>query len=171
MSPTIARVTPSLEKARPSDVVELLRLRIEAEDWLASRGIDQWRRGQVTPDDLESQVAAGEWHVERTSIGLRGALRLLWSDSEVWQHEDAFAGYVHGLVIDRAQAGRGAGAALLAWAEQEARLAGARLFRLDCAESNSELRGYYARLGFREVGRLDVPGKPWLAATLLEKPL
>ncbi len=169
MSPTIFRVTPPLEKARSSDVAELLRLRTEAEDWLASRAIDQWRRGQVTVRDFQRQVEAGEWHVERVSPGLRGALRLLWSDPEVWQHEDSYAGYVHGLVIDRAHAGRGAGAALLAWAEQETRIAGARSLRLDCAESNSELRAYYGRLGFREVGRRDVPDRPWLAATLLEK--
>lgn len=162
-------VIPALEQADSSDVAELLRLRVEAEDWLRSRGIDQWRQGQVTRGDLERQVDAGEWHVARTPRGVAGALRLLWSDPDVWQHEDCFAGYVHGLVIDRAHAGRRTGVRLLLWAESQVGKVRAPFLRLDCAESNGALRAYYGRLGFREVGRRDVPDRPWLAATLLEK--
>lgn len=160
-----------LRPARAGDVDGIFRLRQQAEAWLAGRGIQQWRSGEVTRDDVARQVQDGEWHVLPGADGaVVGALRLLWSDAPVWQDEDCFAAYVHGLMVDRDHAGRGLGDGLLGWVEQQARTRGASLFRLDCCESNGSLRNYYARQGFLEVGRRDVDGA-WYSATLLEKQL
>jgi GNAT superfamily N-acetyltransferase len=145
-----------------------LRLRHEAEDWLEQRRIVQWGRGLLRPTDLRGQLLAGEWYVCRSRAGLQGALRLLWSDAPVWQHEDAPAAYVHGLVIDRRCLGVGLGAGLLRWAEAQALRSALSVLRLDCVESNSRLRRYYTDLGFREVGRRDFDG-PWPSAVLFEK--
>ena len=161
----------AVRPATVADVPALHRLRVEAEEWLASRGIEQWGRGWLPEPAIRSQVDDGQWHVGVTASGdVVGGLRLLWADEEVWQGDHAFAAYVHGLTIDRRHAGSGVGARLLAWAQEQARAAGAPMLRLDCVESNAGLRAYYARLGFREVGRRDFDG-PWFAATLLEKVL
>ncbi|MGH3408209.1 MAG: GNAT family N-acetyltransferase, partial [Streptosporangiaceae bacterium] len=109
---------------------------------------------------------AGQWHVAGNAGLVCAALRLLWSDP-VWS-DDRPAAYVHGLVIDRAQAGRGLGAGLLDWAAARGRRAGVTVLRLDCVEGNPGLRRYYARLGFREVGRRDFDG-PWHSTVLLER--
>lgn len=156
--------------AAGTDLDELLRLRGEAEDWLAARGIDQWRKGEVPAALVAEQLASREWHVVRSGERLVGALRLLWSDPQIWLHEDRPAAYVHGLVIDRRHAGHGLGARMLTWAEGQALSAGHNRLRLDCAEGNPALRRYYAGLGFREVGRRDFDGL-WFSAVLLEKPL
>ena len=127
--------------------------------------------GEVTREDVARQAAHGEWHVLPGLNGTPvGGLRLLWSDAPIWQDQDRFAAYVHGLMVDRAHAGSGLGEAMLGWVEEQARARGAELFRLDCCESNSALRGYYAALGFREVGRRDFDGA-WFSATLFEKAL
>jgi GNAT superfamily N-acetyltransferase len=127
--------------------------------------------GEVTSEDVERQVGDGEWHLLPGLDGsLVGGLRLLWSDAPIWRHEDRFAAYVHGLMVDRVHAGRGVGEAMLGWVEEQARAREAGLLRLDCCESNSALRGYYAGLGFREVGRRDFDGA-WFSATLFEKTL
>ena len=97
-------------------------------------------------------------------------MRLLWSDKAVWQEQNAFAADVHGLMVRRAEAGLGLGAALLAWAEQQAHDKAAPPLRLDCVESSEALRRYYRVLGFSEVGRHDFDG-PWYSAVLLEKEL
>ena len=160
-----------LDAAGAADVTELVQLREQAEAWLAARGVRQWLPGEVTRDDVVRQVEAGEWHVLRgTGAHLVGGLRLLWSDPAIWGHEDCFATYVHGLMVDRAHSGRGLGEAMLAWAEAQGRARGAVLFRLDCCESNGVLRAYYARQGFAEVGRRDFEGA-WFSATLFEKRL
>lgn len=161
----------AVRPAAPDDVRVLHRLRVEAEDWLEARGIEQWGHGWLSGSDLRAQVVEGQWHVGLTRSGdIAGGLRLLWADRDVWQTDDAFAAYVHGLVIDRRLAGLGIGSRLLAWVEDRARKAQAPMLRLDCVESNAALRAYYGRLGFREVGRRDFEG-PWFSATLLEKSL
>ena len=159
-----------MELATLGDMDDLLRLRREAEDWLARRGIRQWMPGEVDPRDVRDQLLAGEWHVIRAGDHLRGGLRLLWSDEPVWAEDNVPAAYVHGVMIDRRHAGRGLGATLLGWAEGQARQASVDLIRLDCVESNEGLRRYYRELGFREVGRRDFEG-PWFSAVLLEKRL
>lgn len=160
----------AVEAARPSDVEGILALRRSLEDWLETRGVEQWGRGEVELSDVSEQVSQGEWHVLRTAAGLAGALRLLWSDEPVWREDNAFGAYVHGLMVDRAAAGRGVGGQLLGWAEVQARAAGAPVLRMDCVEGNSALRRYYAAAGFSEVGRRDFDG-PWYSAVLLEKVL
>lgn len=156
-----------MRPASAADAAAILSLRAAAERWLAARGIEQWHPGEVSLADVRRQVDAGEWQVACDGRVILAALRLLWSDP-MWHGTERPAVYVHGLVIDRAQAGRGLGARLLDWAATQGRSAGAEVLRLDCVESNPGLRRYYAGLGFRQVGRHDFDG-PWHSAVLLER--
>ena len=166
----LARSCPEPELASPADAPQILGLRGALENWLTSRGIQQWNPGEVNLSDLRAQLVRHEWYVLRAGIDLAGALRILWSDEPVWQDQNTFAAYVHGLMVHRAHAGHDVGAHLLRWAGQRGRRAGARELRLDCAESNDSLRAYYARQGFTEVGRRDFGGDLY-SAVLLTKPL
>jgi ribosomal protein S18 acetylase RimI-like enzyme len=157
-----------MRRARQDDAVAILGLREAAALWLAGRGIEQWEPGEVSLAEVRGQVSRGEWHVACDAGVVCGALRLLWSDPAVWQRGGGIAVYVHGLVVDRGHAGAGLGARLLDWAAEHGRRAGAAVLRLDCAEGNAGLRRYYARLGFREVGRRDFAG-PWHSVVLLER--
>ncbi|WP_433272272.1 GNAT family N-acetyltransferase [Actinosynnema sp. CS-041913] len=157
----------SIEPATAADADDVLRLRRDAEEWLALRNIDQWRPGWLSSAEVRAQIADGQWHVARVGGAVCGAFRLLWSDEPVWQADNAFAVYVHGLVTDRRRAGAGLGSRLLAWAAEHGHRAGATLLRLDCVAHNRRLRRYYAGLGFREVGRRVFDGG-W-AHVLLEK--
>jgi len=145
-------------------------MRHAAEDWLAKKGIDQWRPREVPLATVREQIDRGEFVVARypSSGVVVAAMRLMWSDPAIWRHDDAFAGYVHGLVIDRAHAGQGLGRHLLDWAARETKMTGASKLRLDCAETNLALRNYYRRCGFREVGRRDLNR---FSVTLFERTL
>jgi GNAT superfamily N-acetyltransferase len=159
----------NVQRAGAADAEHILRMRRAAEDWLAERAIEQWPRGRVSLADVLGQIGRGEWHVVRCAGRPCGGLRLLWSDERVWQRDNAFAAYVHGLVIDRRHAGDGVGARLLRWAAEQGRVAGVRWLRLDCVQHNTRLRRYYADQGFREVGRRRL--SPTWCAVLLEKAL
>lgn len=159
----------TVEKATPDDVETLHALRVAAEDWLEARGIQQWGRGGVPAEAIREQVDRGEWYLTARDGAVVGALRLLWSDP-VWPEDDVPAGYLHGLVIDRTQAGAGLGARLLDWAGEHARRAGAVALRLDCVETNLALRQYYAAKGFETVGRFE-HAAPWHSVVLMERRL
>lgn len=139
------------------DVEGIWSLRRQREDWMAEKGIEQWRPGEVSASVIERQVERGEWHVlrdeHRTVIA---GLRILWSDPDFWGPDDGSSVYAHGLMVDLAHAGRGYGAELLDWAGRLAVLEGKSRLRLDSAASNRELLSYYESLGFRGCGRRQV---------------
>lgn len=159
------------QQAGTADATDLARIRHEAEQWLAARRIEQWNPGEVPFAELRAQLEHGEWQVARRAGRIAAALRYLARDPSVWPDDvPGQARYVHGLMVDRAVAEPGAGAAALRWAERHAVADGAAFLRLDCVESNTALRRYYADQGYVEVGRRDFEG-PWFSATLFEKPL
>ncbi len=157
------------EPAGLGDVEDLVRLRDTAAQWLLHRGIEQWAPGEVDAAVVEAQIGAGEWHVVRAAGGVVAALRLLWTDAFVWGDQPPVAGYVHGLVVDRRH-GRGTGARLLDWAGEQVRRQGRVLLRLDCQEHNEQLRAYYRRQGFTEVGRSEDPTGVFRPVVRLERP-
>lgn len=159
-----------LEPATSADCRALHRLRRSLEDWLRAKGIDQWTPGEVTEDEVAAQIARGEWHVLRNGAGIGAALRFLRADREIWGQDETSARYVHGLMVDRAAAGRGLGEVLLRWAAERSTAEGAERLRLDCGESNEALRAYYRSRGFTEVGRKEFDHGRF-SVTLLENQL
>ena len=162
---------PKLQVAGAADAPALLALRDAAAAWLSARGVRQWEPGEIGLDEIMEQVAAGEWHVLRSHAATPvAALRLVWDDDAIWGVQPPIAGYVHGLVVDRALRGRGVGEALLRWGGAQVAARGRSLLRLDCGEENAVLRGYYGRQGFQIVGRRDFDGR-WYSVVLLERDL
>ncbi|OZD07198.1 GNAT family N-acetyltransferase [Rhodococcus sp. 06-235-1A] len=162
----------TVELASAADAATILGLRLAAEDWLAARRINQWTPREVPLSTVAAQIDAGEFYIARRHPGgpIVGALRLIWADPAIWPKQGEAAGYVHGLVIDRSESGTGLGTSMLEWASQRTRQEGRALLRLDCAETNIDLRSYYLRQGFRYVGRRDfADGSSLFSVTLFEK--
>jgi len=154
--------------ARPADAAAIHALRRELEDWMAARGLDQWPVGSLPLERIEAQVADGQWRVVRDDDGVRGAVRIVRHDPEYWGDDDPPALYVHGLMVARRAARTGLGRALVEWADEQARAAGATWLRLDHRESNPHLDEVYRSWGFVEVDRTDRPG---FRVVLMQRPL
>lgn len=143
--------------ASDADVVPIWQLRRQREDWLASRGIDQWRPGEVPVATIQEQVDRAEWYVLRDESVIAG-LRILWSDPDFWGPDDGSSIYVHGLMVDLRRAGEGLGSELLEWAARLGSQHGKARLRLDSALTNPDLTRYYERLGFIPKGQHEVDG-------------
>lgn len=118
----------------------------------------------ATPADAAAVVALRE--------AVTAWLRAVgWQDPLVWGEQPPDAGYVHGLLVDRSCAGRGLGRALIGWASRRTLAAGRSILRLDCVATNPWLRGYYADLGFTEVGYREYESVAMRPSVLLEKRL
>ena len=157
-----------VRRAAPGDEAVVREILEDARRWLAARGIAQWTR-PFEAEWVAAKIAAGEVHVARLDGRAVGVVRLLWEDRLFWgERERGDAGYLHTLAVRRAWAGRGIGADIVRWAEDEARGRGRRFLRLDCAAGNRALGGYYRRLGFAPVGTAAVGGETMM---LFEKSL
>lgn len=147
-----------MERATGADAAAILALRDSLAHWQIKRGIDQWRPGEISPDNIAIQANAGLWFVIRDPADpadLIATAQVMNSDTRFWGIErggDGTAGYLHGLMVRRTHAGQGLGAQILEWFEQFVLEAGRTVARLDCQARNATLRNYYRRHGYHECG-------------------
>lgn len=162
----------ALDQATPEDAAAVVGLRDAAAGWLRSRGIEQWRPGDVGESAMTAKAAAGQLFVVRDAGAVVGAVVVSLSDEAIWGADAGNAGFVHSLVIDRRYAGTGLGLRILRRAEELIAAGGRTRARLDCVASNAELRRYYRDAGYAEVGyRSFEPRSRWSPVMLFEKPL
>ena len=144
-----------VRRAGPEDVDEIVEILSEAARWLCGRGIVQWP--DPFPRDRVAVLAErGDFHLAYVDGAAVATLALMWSDPTFWGDRPHDAGYVHALAVRRAWAGRGLGARLLDWAQEQAAAAGREYLRLDCRAENGALRAYYERQGFDRRGEAAV---------------
>lgn len=170
-----------MRKATPPDAPALMSLRIEAEQWLAAAGVDQWRDARTRGPALKKwtmDIDAGRtWIAVTTADDVLGTVTLARPDMDFWTSEDQphSAIYVGKLITARAAAGLYLGERILDWAGSVARQRGLPWVRLDCWRDNARLQNYYLRRGFRHV-RTEAPThrlSGWLAqrpASIITRP-
>lgn len=162
-----------LRLTTPDDAEAIHALRDALARWQGTLGIAQWMPGEIPLPQFEKQVKQGDWWVLDEPGAIVAAVRVTYDDPAIWSNSDGTdAGYIHGLMVSRARAGEGLGAAVLREAEGIVLSSGRRVARLDCVASNGVLRRYYEGLGYQLVGeRTFPPGSGWLPVALFEKRL
>lgn len=146
-----------IRRATDDDATALMKLRMEAEEWLAAQGIDQWRSPGFRDRALEkwrTDIAAGRTYVvEDDDGGVVGTVTLARPDTDFWTPQDDLdsAVYIAKLISSRGTTGTRLGGRIIDWAASVARRAGRPWVRLDCDRANSRLQDYYLREGFTHV--------------------
>jgi len=138
-----------VERADPEALDEVVAVLSEAAAWLRSRGVVQWPY-PYPAEWVAASIERGETYLARENGAVLGTITLRWADPAFWGEQPPVAGYVHGLAVRRAFAGRGP--ELLDWADGQVREAGRDLLRLDCRTDNVRLRAYYEQQGFEHRG-------------------
>lgn len=141
--------------------------------WLLDKGLPQWKYVLDDPEGLailRARAISHEVWLFADAAGPLATVCLQLDDPDVWGDDpDHVALYLHGLAT-RLDAPRGTGAAVLAWCEREVLRRGRRLLRLDCWDTNEQLKAYYAALGFQDRGHC-LPYGPEYPTRRWEKPL
>ncbi|MER5889914.1 GNAT family N-acetyltransferase [Streptomyces sp. NPDC001941] len=166
--------TPTDEFLRPAgmhDVPALMALRTEAEQWLQTKGTDQWsdpETGERALSKWRASIDEGRaWVVVDSSSDVlatvsRGPVdRDFWADGD----EPETALYLYKLIVARAASGRDLGTRVIDWMSRLAALEGRSWVRIDTWRTNVGLHSYYERLGFKHV-RTESPShrlSGWLA--------
>jgi GNAT superfamily N-acetyltransferase len=118
-----------------------------------------WDTGELAPQRIATEVAAGQSYIAMADGEPAGAIRFQLEDTLFWPDlpSDHTAAFVHRLVVGRRYKGQGISRALLQWAVDHARALGRSDLRLDCDKSRPKLMALYERFGFqlhsfRQVG-------------------
>lgn len=164
-------LTEYLRPARAEDVPALMALRTEAEEWLSSKGTDQWsdpETGAKAITKWRASIDEGRaWVVVDDSGTVLGTVSRGPVDRDFWTDEDhpESAFHLYKLIVARQAAGRYLGARLVDWASSLAAMEGRDWLRIDTWRTNKGLHSYYERLGFKHV-RTESPShrhSGWLA--------
>ncbi|MEU3189479.1 GNAT family N-acetyltransferase [Streptomyces sp. NPDC006992] len=152
----------SMRPALPGEAASLMRLRIEAEEWLAAAGIDQWRSPGFRDRALakwDADIEDGRtWVTVTGSDEIAGTVTLARPDLDFWRPSDQpdAALYVAKLITRRQFAGQKLGGRILDWVGAAARARDLPWVRLDVWRSNAKLQDYYRKEGFKHV-RTEAP--------------
>ncbi|MET8438461.1 GNAT family N-acetyltransferase [Streptomyces sp900116325] len=164
-------LTEYLRPARAEDVPALMALRTEAEEWLSSKGTDQWNdpeTGAKAITKWRASIDEGRaWVVVNDSSTVLGTVSRGPVDRDFWTDEDRpeSAFHLYKLIVARHAAGRHLGARLVDWASSLAAMEGRDWVRIDTWRTNEGLHSYYERLGFEHVRTESPPHRRsgWLA--------
>jgi GNAT superfamily N-acetyltransferase len=139
-----------IRQAAPHEARVVEEILAEAARWVDALGVVMWEEGELDPQRIAADIAAGQFFIADIDGDAAGVIRFQLEDRLFWpdlpQHESAF---VHRLAVRRRYKGQGVSDALLAWSVDRARALGKRHLRLDCDESRPKLRALYERFGFR----------------------
>jgi GNAT superfamily N-acetyltransferase len=150
--------TITVRQARAADAATIQNMLEEAAGWVDAMGVIMWGEGELAPDRVDGEVAAGQFFIADVDGEAAGAVLFQLEDQLFWpdltRDDSAF---IHRLVVRRRYRGRGVSTALMQWAASRALELGKRYLRLDCDAHRPKLRTLYERFGFqfhsfRQVG-------------------
>jgi GNAT superfamily N-acetyltransferase len=163
-----------IEPGRATDLPTVLAMREEASQWLAERGVDQWREPWPTEEAQEARILAsiraGETWMVRDTDGATAATVALdeYADPRLWDpvERQQPALYLHRLIVRRGWAGLGV--QVLDWAAQRAARLNKAWVRIDVWTHNHALHRYYLAHGFDHVRTLNLADYP--SGALFQRP-
>jgi len=140
----------TVRQAQPADAPVVEDMLVEAARWVDALGEIMWEEGELAPERIAAEIAAGQFFVAEADGEPAGAIRFQLEDRLFWPDlTDDDSAFVHRLVVRRRHKGQGVSSALLQWAFDRARSTGKRYLRLDCDASRVRLRALYETFGFR----------------------
>jgi GNAT superfamily N-acetyltransferase len=165
----------TLRRADLDDHDVIVGLIDAAAEWLRTKNTDQWSQPWPSEEDRRHRILhdliAGKTWIAWDGGTPAATITTDPAQNPVWPAEsrDEPAVYVTRMVVSRAFAGRGLGAALLDWAGLRARcLHGARWVRVDVWTTNTALHAYYRRQGFVFCGFSNT-SRYYLSVALFQK--
>ena len=144
-------VTPvAIRQAAPADAALVREMLLEAAAWVDALGEIMWEEGELDPQHVAAEVAAGQFFIADVGGEPAGAIRFQLVDRLFWPDlESDDSAFVHRLVVRRRFKGQGVSNALLQWAVDHARSLGKAYLRLDTDSTRPKLMALYEAFGFR----------------------
>ena len=139
--------------ANPADTPLIFDMYMEKAKWFQEKGIDQWDQEYlkivINSDIISNYIHAKEYFVLKDDGNIVAGC-ILMDEASKWEILEEDCKYLDYFVSLKAGAGR----FLLEKIIEFCRENGIKKLKLDCQDHNEELKNYYFKLGFKQVGRI-----------------
>ncbi len=181
----MTRESVRIERARPEELGDVVKILDDAAGWLRDQGIEQWpdsfsEDATWRMDRIRSYVECGLTYLVKDESGLSLATFTLSSAADPqfahgWPDSPDLGGYVFRMAVLRSAAGRDLGNVMLDYAGAQVGRWGKPWLRIDVHRHNRKLQEYYERRGFVKVAEvtapdLSIPGRIRGSGTLMQRP-
>lgn len=154
-------------RASEDDLTIILKLWLEAAEWLSAKGIYQWKPNSFTLESVQEHYQKTELFLAKLNDTVVGSFSIQWSDDFIWKElNNHDSGYIHRLVVSREHKGMSLGKKLLMCAEEYIKISGKKTSRIDCMADNERLNNFYKNAGYNYICRID---RKYWSASLFEK--
>ncbi|WP_164515123.1 GNAT family N-acetyltransferase [Paenibacillus lentus] len=150
----------AIVSAIPSHKVIVREMLIEAAEWMAGIGVQQWIPQQFTIEEINRYFAEREIYLLIREEQPVGMFTLQTSDPEYWGalNEEGFS-YLHRLTVRSSWRGKQLGSAMIEWAAKRTKQLNRGVLRLDCWDGNEKLNRMYESIGFVRKGSGEKQGR------------
>ena len=140
-----------------NDISTILEITRACADHLCSQGIFQWNENYPSRAAFENDQKNHELYVLEIDAEIIGAISISTKKDAIyepiqWLTPDATNGYLHRLCVHPLYQGKGHASALLDFAEQSLKSAGAISVRLDTFSKNIKNNRLYESRGYKKLG-------------------
>lgn len=150
-------------KAEMKHFDAMLELFIGAANWLNTMGLSQWKHflDGYGRDDIMGSINAGTALLIARDEEVIGSVTIQLApdewDTHIWRdHSIEDSVFLHRLVLNRAETGKGLGRAILKWIERNIEYPMNKKFiKLDCVGDNPKLNQYYSSNDYSYLGATD----------------
>lgn len=140
------------------DAEEILQLLRDVAIWLQEIGERQWEtiRNQEDDEGIREDIAKGNTYIVRRNREVIATFSLLPEQSHwdiwLWEEKSDEAVYLHKLAVNPKVIGNSLGREILHWIERDLLRSGKDLLRLDCIATNENLKTFYKKNGYTNLG-------------------
>lgn len=146
--------------ADPSHKSVVREMLIEAAEWMAEIGVQQWNPLQFTTDEIDRYFIEREVYLLIREEQPVGMFTLQSSDPEYWGAlNEEGCSYLHRLTVRSPWRGKQLGRAMIKWAAKRTKQLNRKVLRLDCWDGNVKLNRMYESMGFLRKGSGEKQGR------------
>ncbi len=161
------------------DLDEIMKLVRQAQEYMKSKGLDQWQDGYPQREIFEDDIRHGFCHLFVDDGELCGAVTLYELKDECyekiyngkWLTDGENTAAIHRVMVGNNSRGKGIGRLILSFAESLAKEKGYSSLRIDTHKDNESMCALLEKCGFSYCGvvHMDGPENPRMFRIAYEK--
>ena len=150
-----------IRKAKISDLSKIMEMYSSCVKGMIKSGVDQWDENYPNAEIISSDLKSETYYVAENKGHIIGGINIDQNQDNTyldidWEDQSNSFLVVHRLAIKEEYLGKKIGKKLMLFAEQLIREKGLKSIRLDTYSGNPKAMEFYKRLGYIELGTIDL---------------